>query len=96
MNRILRAIGAALLALVLFVLAAFGGAERAKYVFLFIGDGIGEAQVIAAELYSVYGGGEPLAFHGLPVRGTMTTASSKAAGTACDGTSPVTTAGLSR
>ncbi len=82
----------------LFALAAFGSAERAKYVFLFIGDGIGigEAQVIAAELYSVYGGGEPLAFHGLPVRGTMTTASSKAAGTACDGTSPVTTAGLSR
>ena len=53
MNKILRTIGALLLFLLLFASVAFGSAERAKYVFLFIGDGMGEAQIEAAELYSV-------------------------------------------
>ncbi len=70
MKRIFHTIGAVLLVLLLFAAAAFGGAnERAKYVFLFIGDGMGEAQVAAAELYSLASGNGPLALRGLAVRG---------------------------
>ena len=80
MKRIFHTIGAVLLVLLLFAAAAFGGAnERAKYVFLFIGDGMGEAQVETAELYSVASGNGPLALRGLAVRGKISTRSANAA-----------------
>ncbi|MDD3918021.1 MAG: alkaline phosphatase [Synergistaceae bacterium] len=80
MKRIFHTIGAVLLVLLLFAAAAFGGAnERAKYVFLFIGDGMGEAQVEAAELYSVASENGPLALRGLAVRGKISTRSANAA-----------------
>ena len=80
MNRFLRTIGTALLVLLLFAVSAFGGAnERAKYVFLFIGDGMGEAQVAAADLYSIASGNGPLALRGLAVRGEISTRSANAA-----------------
>ena len=79
MNKILRTISALLLLLLLFAPAAFGSAERAKYVFLFIGDGMGEAQIEAAELYSLASGNGPLALRGLAVRGKISTRSANAA-----------------
>ncbi len=53
--------------------------ETAKYIFLFIGDGMGEAQVRAAELYSLAAGEGKLAFNAFPVQGRITTASANAA-----------------
>lgn len=55
------------------------GRETAKYIFLFIGDGMGEAQVRAAELHSSGAGEGKLAFSAFPVRGSITTASANAA-----------------
>ena len=88
-NRFLRSIGLTLLLLLLLAASALGGDERARYVFLFIGDGMGEAQVEAARLYSEAAGRGPLAMTGLDVRGRMSTRShggsvtdSAAAGTA--------------
>ena len=80
-------IGLALLALLVLAGAAcaagvnndWGGA-KAKYVFMFIGDGMGLQQVNAAEVYNGSinrTGGEPaikkLALSGLPVQGMITT-----------------------
>ena len=67
--------------------------EKAKYIFLFIGDGMGASNVAAAESYLSYKkgeiGGEHLSFTGFPVFGMATTYSanrhitcSSAAGTA--------------
>ena len=67
--------------------------DKAKYIFLFIGDGMGASHVAAAESYLSYKagkiGGEQLTFTGFPVLGTATTYSanrhitcSSAAGTA--------------
>lgn len=67
--------------------------DRAKYIFLFIGDGMGASNVAAAESYLSYKkgeiGGEHLSFTGFPVFGMATTYSanrhitcSSAAGTA--------------
>ncbi len=58
---------------------AAGGAEKPKYIFLFIGDGMGEAQVHAANLYSRASGEEEFAFPLLPVRGKITTSTAKGA-----------------
>ncbi|NLO57996.1 MAG: alkaline phosphatase [Synergistaceae bacterium] len=55
------------------------GRESAKYIFLFIGDGMGEAQVRAAELYSLASGRGKLTLGSLPVRGKISTASANAA-----------------
>ena len=56
-------------ALLILAFAALGaeGGETAKYIFLFIGDGMGEAQVRAAELYSLAAGDGKLAFSAFPV-----------------------------
>ena len=67
--------------------------DRAKYIFLFIGDGMGHSQVAAAESYLSYQngklGGEQLTFTTFPVLGSATSHSadrrvtdSSAAGTA--------------
>ena len=74
-NRFLRSIGLTLILLLLLAASAFGGDERARYVFLFIGDGMGEAQVEAAGLYSEAAGRGPLAMTELGVRGRMSTRS---------------------
>jgi len=70
-----------LLALLLLTAGALGadGRESAKYIFLFIGDGMGEAQVRATELYSLTSGRGKLALSSLPVRGKISTASANAA-----------------
>jgi len=70
----------ALIILLLMAAAALGaeGMESAKYIFLFIGDGMGEAQVRAAELYSLASGRGKQAFSSLPVRGKISTASANA------------------
>lgn len=75
------AIVSVLLALFLLAAAALGaeGMESAKYIFLFIGDGMGEAQVRAAELYSLASGRGKLTLGSLPVRGKISTASANAA-----------------
>jgi len=70
-------------AIIIFLLlaaAALGadGRESAKFIFLFIGDGMGEAQVQAAELYSLASGRGKQAFSSLPVRGKISTASANA------------------
>ncbi|MGI6789841.1 alkaline phosphatase [Aminivibrio sp.] len=71
-------------ALIIFLLLAAGalgadGRESAKYIFLFIGDGMGEAQVRTAELYRIgSGAGEP-ALSTFPVRGSISTHSADAA-----------------
>ncbi|MGD9822234.1 MAG: alkaline phosphatase, partial [Aminobacteriaceae bacterium] len=79
------------LAVLLLTSAAPGaeGRESAKYIFLFIGDGMGEAQVRAAELYSLGSGTGKISFSSMPVRGKMSTSTadgavtdSAAAGTA--------------
>jgi alkaline phosphatase len=79
------------LAVLLLTSAAPGaeGRESAKYIFLFIGDGMGEAQVRAAELYSLGSGAGKISFSSMPVRGKMSTSTadgavtdSAAAGTA--------------
>ena len=57
----------ALLLLAFAGLGAAEGGETAKYIFLFIGDGMGEGQVRAAELYSVAAGEGKLAFSAFPV-----------------------------
>lgn len=72
------AVLSALLAL-LFIGAA-GAAEepgKAKYIFLFIGDGMGEPQVQGADLYRRASGKEPLVFPSLPARGSITTSTAK-------------------
>ena len=58
-----------LFALLILASLALGaeGRETAKYIFLFIGDGMGEAQVRAAELYSLAAGDGKLAFSAFPV-----------------------------
>lgn len=68
-------------ALLILAFAALGaeGGETARYIFLFIGDGMGEGQVRAAELYSLAAGNGKLAFSAFPVRGRITTASEKGA-----------------
>ena len=71
-------------ALIIFLLlaaAALGADSResAKYIFLFIGDGMGEAQVRAAELYSLASRRGKPALSSLPVRGKISTASANAA-----------------
>ena len=65
------------------------GRENPKYIFLFIGDGMGEAQVRAAELHSLGSGTGKISFRSMPVRGKMSTSTadgavtdSAAAGTA--------------
>lgn len=58
-NRFLKnSIVTILLTLLLLAAAALGadGRESAKFIFLFIGDGMGEAQVQADELYSLASG----------------------------------------
>lgn len=69
----------ALLLLAFAGLGAAEGGETAKYIFLFIGDGMGEAQIRAAELYSLAAGKGKLSFSAFPVRGRITTASANAA-----------------
>lgn len=83
--------------------------QEARYVFLFIGDGMGFAQVQAANLYLQSQGGPELCFTNFPVQGVLTTHSashtvtdSAAAGTALatgikttNGTLGVDTAGHS-
>lgn len=82
--------------LILFVAAAFaaGAQQKAKYVFYFIGDGMGFGIVNATEHYKAFNNGnkygsEPLLFTSFPVMGLATTNSatryitdSAAAGTA--------------
>ena len=62
-------------ALMLFASATPGaeGRESAKYLFLFIGDSMGEAQVRAAELYSLSSGERKITISSMPVRGKMST-----------------------
>jgi len=81
-NRFLKnTIVTALLALLFLAASALGadGRESAKYIFLFIGDGMGETQVRAAELYSLASGRGKPALSSLPVRGKISTASANAA-----------------
>lgn len=76
MKRITRQIKRAtfvVLAITLILAAAAGAAEKPKFIFLFIGDGMGEPQVQAADLYNRGSGKGGLAFPGLPVRGKITT-----------------------
>ena len=79
--------------LVLLISTASFGARKAKYVFLFIGDGMGFSHVSLTEAYLAQQrgviGNDPLAFTQLPVLGMATTYSasnpitcSSAAGTA--------------
>ncbi len=88
MNKILRTIGTVLLFLLLFAATAFGGEERAKYIFLFIGDGMGEGadRGRRAVQRRVRERG-PLALRGLAVRGKISTRSANAAvtGLRCGG-----------
>lgn len=55
------------------------GTESAKYIFLFIGDGMGEAQVQAAELFGLGSGAGKISFSSLPVRGKLSTAAANGA-----------------
>ncbi len=70
---------AVVLALVLFVVPAFAqNIEKAKYVFLFIGDGMAMAQVSAAEIYAKAMAGKDhgfakLGFTQFPAQGITTT-----------------------
>jgi len=62
----------------LLLFASFGFAQQtAKYVFLFIGDGMGDNQVYATELYKASLSGQgiytPLSFSQFPVQSYMTT-----------------------
>lgn len=72
---------AALVALLALPIAspAMGASEGPRYIFLFIGDGMGEAQVKAADLYSRASGRGELAFAALPARGRVTTGTAKGA-----------------
>lgn len=89
-----RIIGKGLLILI-FALSALNvsGQQKAKYVFYFIGDGMGFSHVCLAEYYSAYNAGQfgsmPVSFSNFPVFGTAVTHSdsnyitdSAAAGTA--------------
>lgn len=63
---------------VLLLAYSFSHAQQtAKYVFLFIGDGMGDNQILATELYLASLGGEnvyePLSFSKFPVQSFMTT-----------------------
>ena len=71
----------ALWALLIMVSSALGaeGLESAKYFFLFIGDGMGEAQVRTSELYSTASGAGKLLFSTFPVRGRISTDSANGA-----------------
>lgn len=55
------------------------GMESAKNIFLFIGDGMGEAQVKAAELYGLASGAGKPSFSTFPVRGIISTAAANGA-----------------
>lgn len=55
------------------------GGESAKYIFLFIGDGMGDAQVQAAELYGLASGAGKPSFSTFPVRGRISTAAANGA-----------------
>jgi len=61
--------------------AAIGaeGRESAKYIFLFIGDGMGVAQVRAAELYGLASGAGKPSFSTFPARGRISTAAANGA-----------------
>ena len=63
--------------LVLLISTASFGARKAKYVFLFIGDGMGFSHVSLTEAYLAQQrgviGNDPLAFTQLPVLGMATT-----------------------
>ena len=66
----------------LFLAAAASGAEgreSAKYIFLFIGDGMGVAQVRAAELYGLASGAGKPSFSTFPARGRISTAAANGA-----------------
>lgn len=75
-NRIIRI--CVLLAVMLISLSGCGAKEgKAKYIFLFIGDGMGAGHVAVAESYLSYQeeslGGEQLSFTGFPILGMCTT-----------------------
>jgi alkaline phosphatase len=62
---------------IVFTLSAFGQSKTPKYVFLFIGDGMGLNQVYTTELYfgadAQRKGGQPLLLSSFPVNSLMTT-----------------------
>lgn len=86
MNRLsIKAIAAAMLAAATFMMSSCNNQEKnisdaegtPRYIFLFIGDGMGAAQAGVTESYLSYTkgklGGEELCFSGFPVLGTCTT-----------------------
>ena len=68
--------------MVLLIITGAGTAQaagEAKYIFLFIGDGMGEPQIHGADMYARASGRGPFAFPSLPVKGKINTSTAKGA-----------------
>ena len=79
LGRLLRVTTLVALLLLSVVPPIAGASGGPRYIFLFIGDGMGEPQVIASDLYCRASGRGELAFPSMPVRGSITTGTAKGA-----------------